>query len=73
MYHVHGSFMQLHARRFRGHAWPRRSDADNLVAYLKALGGSTLVKRLGTEAFDDILFGTSRYPSEMVDLGDLDI
>jgi hypothetical protein len=47
--------------------------ADNLVAYLKALGGSTLVKRLGTEAFDDILFGTSRYPSEMVDLGDLDI
>jgi hypothetical protein len=50
-----------------------QSDAADLEAYLKALGGAVLVQRLGKEDFGAILFGTSRYPSEMVDLGDLDV
>jgi uncharacterized protein (UPF0335 family) len=55
----------------RQHPDEAKGDADAAIAYLRALGGDALAQRLGREDLGTVLFGTDRWPSEMM-LDDLE-
>jgi uncharacterized protein (UPF0335 family) len=50
----------------RSHPDEAKGDADAALGYLRALGGDALAQRLGKEDLGTVLFGTDRWPSEMV-------
>jgi uncharacterized protein (UPF0335 family) len=49
------------------HPGQAQAEANDLVAYLSAIGGDEAAGRLRRESFSEIAFGTSKWPSELAD------